>query len=302
MRHLTTHRYIDLVARTGSIRSAAQRVHQTPSAVQRRIQSYEDELGFPIFERSTTGVRLTSAGELVIQHIREMLAETERLKSRVADLAGMRRGHVNIGCSQAMAPYFLPDQIAHYQSKFPQVTFNVSVMEHDEAGPALEACLIDLALVFDKRSSPNYKILQSVPQRLSVLMRQGHPLASIQELRLRQCFEYPVILPVSGFGGRALVDRAIYGKGYAAAPILESNSFEYLKAHVARTDALSFQVEIGAPSQEMDAGITGRKLDERDIEGGVLLFSQKEGRLLPVAASRFLEQVSKALVDQFGEP
>lgn len=302
MRHLTTYRFIDIVARTGSIRSAAQKVHQTPSAVQRRIQSYEDELGFPIFERSTTGVRLTSAGELVIQHIREMLAETERLKSRVADLAGMRRGHVNIGCSQAMAPYFLPEQIALYQSQFPKVTFNVSVMEHDEAGPALEACIIDVALVFDKHSSPNYKILQSVPQRLSVLMRCDHPLAGFQQLRLRKCFEYPIILPVDGFGGRALVDRAIYGKGYATAPILESNSFEYLKAHVARTDALSFQVEIGAPSTGLDANITARRLDDRDIQGGVLLFSQKEGRLLPVAASRFLEQVSKALVDQFGEP
>ena len=56
-------------------------------------------------------------------------------------------------------------------------------------------------------------------------MAPDHPLAGQQVLRLRQCYDYPVILPVAGFGGRALVDQALYGKTYARRPVLESNSF-----------------------------------------------------------------------------
>ncbi len=87
MKHLATFRLVDAIERTGSIRSAAELVSQTPSAVQRRLQSYEQELGFEIFDRSTKGVRPSAAGELVIHHIRETLAESDRLKNRIADLA-----------------------------------------------------------------------------------------------------------------------------------------------------------------------------------------------------------------------
>ena len=104
MKHLTTFRVIDAIARTGSIRGAADYLALTPSAVQRRLQSYEAEIGFNIFDRNPQGVDLNSAGELVIMHIRETFSETGKLTSRLADLAGMRRGEVRIGCSQALVP------------------------------------------------------------------------------------------------------------------------------------------------------------------------------------------------------
>ena len=142
---------VDAIERTGSIRSAAEQIAQTPSAVQRRLQSYEEELGFKLFERSSKGVHLSTAGELVIHHIREALADNERLQSRLADLAGIRRGHVNIGCSQALVPYFLPAQISKYQNEFPSVTFNVIVMEHESAAEALENFSVDIVLVFSEQ-------------------------------------------------------------------------------------------------------------------------------------------------------
>ena len=58
MKHLTTFRVIDAIARTGSIRGAADKLALTASAVQRRLQSYEDEIGFQIFDRGSHGVEL----------------------------------------------------------------------------------------------------------------------------------------------------------------------------------------------------------------------------------------------------
>ncbi len=51
MRHVRFLRYIDVVARSGSIRSAAEKLNLTASALNRRIQDFEEELGTPIFER-----------------------------------------------------------------------------------------------------------------------------------------------------------------------------------------------------------------------------------------------------------
>lgn len=300
MKHLTTFRLIEAIARTGSIRAAADGAALTPSAVQRRLQSYEDELGYEIFERGSKGVRLNAAGELVIQHIRQTLSETERLQSRIADLSGLRRGRVRIGCSQALVRYFLPRQIAMYQSDYPNVNFEVTVLEHGAATRTLEDYLADLVLVFDEGAVPEYKVLLGVRQRLAAIMAADHPLARHDRLRLRQCFDYRVVLPGQGFGGRALVNSAILGKTFGRGPVLESNSFEYLKAHVACTDTLTFQIEIGAPSDtEAEDGLVSRLVDARDIKPGSLWLGQLRDRALSVAVSRFAEQIGRALSDHY---
>ena len=86
MNHLRLLRYVDEVARVGSIRQAAERLHVAPSAVNRRIQDIEDELGTPIFERLPRGMRLTAAGELFVRYIR----------GRAADLALPHTGHAGL--------------------------------------------------------------------------------------------------------------------------------------------------------------------------------------------------------------
>lgn len=286
---------IDAIQRSGSIRSAAEQMNQTPSAVQRRVQSYEEELGYEIFERTSKGVRLNAAGEIAIQHIRQTLAETHRLKSRIADLAGQRRGHVNIGCSQALMAYFLPAQIAQYQADHPQVTFNVQVMEHSQAAEALEAFQVDIVLVFDGKTVPDYEVHLAVPQRLVAVMAHDHPLSQHAVLRLRQCYEFPVALPLKAFTGRVILERALYSKTFEKTPILESNSFEFLLAHVAKTQAVTFQVQIGTPDTAQNGSIVSRNIDARDVAGGVLLLGLKRSRALQVAASRFVEQIALAL-------
>ncbi|WP_170844492.1 LysR substrate-binding domain-containing protein [Aliiruegeria lutimaris] len=205
-----------------------------------------------------------------------------------------------MGCSQALASYFLPEQIATYQALFPRVSFEVEVLEHGAAAAALESYIIDLAIVFDQGKPPDYKILAGVPQTLSAVMDEAHPLARKDRLRLRQCFEYPVLLPARGFGGRRLIDNALVGKTFAVPPVIESNSFEYLKAHVAATEAITFQIEIGAPDITGTKGIVNRPIDRRDVGSGNLWVGQGVERTLSVASSRFAEQVIKELSERYG--
>lgn len=299
MKHLTTFRLIDSIAHTGSIRSAAELMALTPSAAQRRLQSYEQELGFEIFDRSAKGVRPSAAGELVLNHVREVLADTDKLTSRIADLAGIRRGHVSIGCSQALLPYFLPEQIAAYQAIAPRVTFDVQVIAHEQAADMLDSFAVDFILVFSGQSVPEYDVRLAVPQNITAIMSENHPLTIQDTVRLRQCFEYPVAVASKDYGVRTLLDRALFGKSYAAAPALQSNSFEFLKAHVASTLAITFQIQIGAPEGLGGPGIICRPIDPRDVTGGLLMLGQKRDRILSVAASRFVEQITKSLCERY---
>lgn len=134
----------------------------------------------------------------------------------------------------------------------------------------------------------------------SAVMAPNHPLAHFEQLRLRQCYEHPVAMPGVGFGSRALVDAALQEKSYARAPELESNSFEYLKAHVAKTMAVTFQIESGAPlTPVQDTYLTARLIDVRDVAPGTLWMGQLAGRSLSVAASRFAEQIGRDLSERY---
>ena len=101
MNHMRFLKYVDEIARAGSIRQAAERLHVAPSAVNRRLQDIEDELGTPIFERMPRGMRLTAAGELFIRYVRTRNAQLEQVRSQIEELKGLRRGTVRLVVSQA---------------------------------------------------------------------------------------------------------------------------------------------------------------------------------------------------------
>lgn len=299
MRHLQTYRYIDVVSKAGSIRKAAEALNITPSALNRRIQAFEEELGTPVFERLPRGVRLNTVGELLIQHIRSQMSDLDRLKSKIADLEGIRRGHVSIACSQALLPYFLPRQIALYRRAHPAVTFSVVPRDRTAAEQELIDYSCDLLLVFEPLPLTEVQTLAMVRQPLHAVMAPQHPLAERQTLRLRDCLRYPVSLPTAPYGVRQLLERAAARKTEALKPMVESDSFEFLRHYAAAENLLAFQIPIGLPPSRGVGDLVSRPLDERDVPGGVLLLGQLRHRALPVASARFADQLVTALQTEF---
>jgi DNA-binding transcriptional LysR family regulator len=294
MRHMRILHYVDEVARTGSIRRAAARLHVTASAVNRRIMDLEEELGAPLFERKPRGVRLTAAGELFVRYVREQGADLERTRSHIEELRGLRRGTVRIACSQALAFDFLPRMIAEFRKRHAQVDFDVRVLDHINATSELVNYGVDLALVF--RPPPDAKVqsLFAIEQRLVVMMAERHPLAERRTVRLRDCASYPIVLPDRSFGGRALLEDVCARSSLELRIVSESNSFEFLRGLVRHAGALSFQVEIGTEGRT-SPGIVARAIDGRDIPRAKLVLAQLRGRSLPLASAVFAEELTRAL-------
>jgi DNA-binding transcriptional LysR family regulator len=294
MRHLRILKYVDEVARTGSIRQAAARLHVTASAINRRIIDLEKELGAQLLERKPRGVRLTAAGELFVRYIRQQGADVERMKSHIEDLRGLRRGTVRIACSQTLAFDFLPRAIAAYRKRYPDVSFEVRVLDHERATAALADYEVDLILVFRPPRLATMQALVKVEQRLIVLMAQDHPLAAQRSIRLRDCATYPVALADRGFGGRQLLDDVCARANIRLRIVAESNSFELLRSLVGHGGLISFQIEIGTEFPD-GSGLVRRMIDGRDIPRADLVFGQLRDRNLPVASAVFAEQLTRTL-------
>ncbi|WP_269584698.1 LysR family transcriptional regulator [Roseibium sp. Sym1] len=294
MKHLQTLKLIDAVTKAGSIRKAAEDMNITSSALNRRILGFEEEFGAPIFERLHGGVRLNPAGELLIQHIRGQLADLDRVRSQVADLSGLRRGHVSIACSQAIQPYFMPAQIAAYRAEHPGVSFSVHVRDRDAAEEDLRAFESDLALVFEPVHLGDFDVLLSVEQPVYAVMARDHPLASKERLRLRDCLGYPHVVPPKRIGIRYLLDIAVANMSQKMEPIAEADSFEFMRHYVQQEAAVGFQFPIGL-NLFGDDRLTFRPLAKEDVPHGSLTLMQMRGRTLSVASARFANQLAAAL-------
>ena len=294
MRHLHTFRLIEAVVRAGSMRKAAEDMNITASALVRRINRFEQEFGAELFERLPGGVRLNPAGELVLHHYRATQSDLTRVRSQVADLSGERRGHVSIACSQALLPYFLPQQIARYRAEHPGVTFTVNVRDRAQAEQELASYSSDLALVFEPVYLVDFQVIETIPQAVNVVMRADHPLTARPELRLRDCLDEPHIAPSAKYGVRHLLDFAARRGSRRVAPVVETESFELIRHYVLHEKVIGFQIPIGLHGFG-DPQLVFRSVSERDLPPGNLILGQMRGRTLPVASARFAMQLAGAL-------
>ncbi|MEM7566459.1 MAG: LysR substrate-binding domain-containing protein, partial [Pseudomonadota bacterium] len=298
-KHLDTLRAIDVIAREGSIRRAAETLSITSTALNRRVLALEAELGAPIFERLPRGVRLSSAGEILVTHARNQISDMERVRSRIADLSGVRRGHVSVAASQALLPYFLPEEIARYRQVHQAVTFGVHRRDRDAAEGALADHSADLALVFEPVRMTAFQTLAKLRQPICAILHPAHALAGRRSVRLHECMTYPLGLPTRAYGVRHLLEAAAARLSLDLAPTLESDSFEFLRSAVVDRQIVSFQIPVGLPREPRPGDVVTIPLDPRDVPAGLLHMGQLRGRTLPVAAAKFAEQLVRTLETDF---
>lgn len=285
------YRYIDAIARVGSVRRAAEVLSITPSSLNRRIQAFEDELSTPIFERHARGVRLNPAGEQAIHLFRKHMAEVEALKAQIEDLKGARNGVVSIVCSQALLPIFLPTQIKRYREQFPGVEFKVHMADGEAAERALTTYEADLAMVFSPVAMESFETIVTTRQPVLAVMDKSHKLASRDHLRLSDCYDYPLALPKRPYAVRNLLEVEATRLGFSLRPIVETESYIFLHNFILGSNAIGFEIEIGLSKQAVD-GVVSRPIHLKNSDGELLHLAQLRGRTLPVGAAKFAEQVS----------
>ena len=174
------------------------------------------------------------------------------------------------------------------------MTFSVNIRDRAAAEHDLSTFSSDLALVLEPVHMVDFEVITIVPQVVHAVMRRDHPLAGETELRLRHCLDFPYILPHRSYGVRALIEMALGGGSRTTAPLVESDSFDFMRHYVRFDNVLAFQIPIGLHFPPDDALIS-RPLSQRDVKAGSLLLGQKRQRTLAVAPARFAQMLSQAL-------
>lgn len=287
--------YLDAVASAGSIRKAAARLNVASTALNRKVLEIEDALGMPMFERLPRGVRLTSAGEVILHAVRKNLTDVESANAQIRQLKGLVRGDVSISVAHSVQNDFIQDAITSFQSHHPGVHFRIIVGATHDLVAKLLADDTELLLAHDPAVSAEIEEIASVPQPLFAMMRPDHPLADRTKLRLTDCQPYSLAIGPRSFGGRALLDAVISRHRLSLNVVLEANTMTALTSYVKRTDAICFQFEVGTREQVATGELRAVPLTDPELRGGRLVFASRKERNLSLAAMSFVETVKAAL-------
>lgn len=114
-------RLLLILAETGNITHAADRLYITQSSVSKRIRQMEQELGTALLVRSRQGVHFTPAGEIVLQHVKGAVQQLGSMRQEVNQSRGDVAGTIRVGTSINYGMYRLPKQLKRYQALYPLV-------------------------------------------------------------------------------------------------------------------------------------------------------------------------------------
>lgn len=129
----------------GSFRKAAQQLHVTQAAISHSIKSLERRLGVTLLVRSTSTMRLTEAGAVLLPHARTVV---ETIESAGEDLAALREeGTLRLGSFASASAQFLPTLVREFHSRFPRIRLEIKEGHDLEARRWLLTGDVDVAFV-----------------------------------------------------------------------------------------------------------------------------------------------------------
>ena len=302
MRHQTTLKFIDAIARAGSIRRAAERMAITPSALNRRLLSVEEEIDAQLFERLATGVRLSAAGELFLAHARRQMADMERIRSQLEDMNGARRGHVSFGFDDSLLMEGFSEAIGSYRQLHPDVTFQIERIDRNDVQGELAAYRYDLAGVIQPEAASNVSTLAVCPITIKAVMDQSHPLLTRGErpaVTFNDLMPYPLVLPPAG-SLRDLLEVAARRQDYELRPVLQCE-LPFAGHALKNEGASAFRANTATREEIGLDGMVTIPFDRRDLATPNLHLVQLRDRALSVPAGRFANMIVQRFAAYAGE-
>jgi LysR family transcriptional regulator, regulator of abg operon len=172
------------IAEAGSVRGAARLLDSSPAAVTQNLQSLEEAVRVQLVARTTSGVTLTECGQTLLLHARLVVGQMTRAYQAVDAMRGDSRGRLSIAVTAWVAMTFLPQTVARFRVRMPEIQLEVFEGLLAIANPRLRDGSLD---IYIGRLSPgatgaefSYRPLFSSSR--AVVARRHHPRAESRSL------------------------------------------------------------------------------------------------------------------------
>jgi DNA-binding transcriptional LysR family regulator len=196
------------LAKTGNFTLAAQYMHVTQSALSGLIKELEQTLGVRVVDRSTRRIALTETGNELYPLFSQMIDDLDRALANIADQAQLRKGIVRVAVPQLMACTLLPQVIAAWRMRYPDIGISLSDSPVEAVTTRVLSGETDFGIGPERDSAPQLEARELMEMPFEAVVPPHHALAKRRRLGWGDLAAHPLITLRGQFTERLLADMA----------------------------------------------------------------------------------------------
>jgi DNA-binding transcriptional LysR family regulator len=257
------------VAETKSFSKTSEIIHLTQPAVSLQIQALEELYETKVFDRSSSSINLTPAGEILYRYAKDILSLYAELEKEIGKITGLIRGSITIGASTTIGNYLLPSVIVDFKKTHPKIKINVLIGNTKRVLDLLNSGVIDLGLVEGETSRHKIKSEELITDELVFIVPPFHAWAKKKVVSILEITKEPFILREDGSGTRQMIEK------YLTSYSIKISDLR-ISLVLGGTESIKQAVENG-----MGISIISRWAARKEVKYGTLkLIVPKEERIL----------------------
>ena len=198
------------VADKKNFSKAAKALSLTQPAVSFQIQTLEQYYQTMLFDRVNRHVKLTAAGELLLDyavHMNNLQAELER---NMQQLTGHVKGELLVGASTTIGEYILPYVVGAFKQEYPDVNATIQIMNTNDIAENVNNKSFDLGIIEGPvELTENLESIAFLEDELVLAIPSNHPFATKESITLEELKTLPYITREPGSGSRLIFEQAL---------------------------------------------------------------------------------------------
>ena len=183
------------LAKTGSYFETAEQLFVTTSSLSRHIKALEEELGIPLFDRTTRKVSLNRHGRIFLPYAEQFVRVDDECAAAFREETDFARGSLNIGSIPMMKAYHINEILRQYRQANKNVTVNINEADSTPLKKMLEDGEIDFAFLRNRHISVDeFETIPIAEDHLVAALPRSHPLARQKSITIDQLREDSLLL------------------------------------------------------------------------------------------------------------
>lgn len=231
--------YFAEVARSGSLRKAAEKLHVSASAINRQILQAEDSFGIALFERLPEGMRMTTAGELLYSDLLRWQRDFSLTQQRFDEIQGLKRGKVTVGLVQALTEGALCGEISAIAHEQEWLNLQLMVESSAVVTRMVRDSEVDFGLILDPGAVSGIEVIAFAELEMGVILPPQHPLSSRPVISLSELRDERHIIPGGGLVVHERVQSLYNRSGQSPESVISCNDIRLIRSLVARGAGIS---------------------------------------------------------------
>jgi DNA-binding transcriptional LysR family regulator len=220
------------LAETESFTKTAQINSVSQSAVSQTISALERHFNALLIERSRKNFRLTSEGEVVYQHGKELLQTYDAIHSRMQEIKQVISGDIRVATVYSLGLHDLPPYVKRFMRDYPEVNIHVEYRRANQVYDGVLGNVVDLGLVAYPVPDAKLEIIPLRKERLVLACHPQHPFAKLKAVKLKALNGQKFISFEPDMPTRKALDKVLKGQGVTVAHTMEFDNVETVKRAV----------------------------------------------------------------------